>query len=37
MSSDTLFADAHLLLPEVFVAYFEMAKHEIKGVEMHVY
>lgn len=37
MSSDALFAAAHLLLPEVLVAYFEMTKYEIKGEEIHFY
>lgn len=37
MSSDALFAVAHLLLPEVLVRYFDMTKHEIKGEEIHFY
>lgn len=37
MSSDTLFAAAHLLLPEVLVKYFDMIKYEIKGEEIHFY
>tara|TARA_R110002051_G_scaffold325492_1_gene428227 strand:+ start:143 stop:496 length:354 start_codon:yes stop_codon:yes gene_type:complete len=37
MSSDALFAAAHLLLPEVLVEYFEMTKHEINGEEIHFY
>jgi hypothetical protein len=37
MSSDALFAAAHLLLPEVLVTYFEMTKHEVKGEEIHFY
>ena len=37
MSSDALFAAAHLLLPEVLVAYFDLIKHEIKGEEIHFY
>ncbi|MFT5751551.1 MAG: hypothetical protein ACI828_001661 [Flavobacteriales bacterium] len=35
MSSDALFAAAHLLLPEVLVTYFEITKHEVKGEEIH--
>jgi hypothetical protein len=37
MSSDTLFAIANLLLPEVLVTYFDMTKHEIKSEEIHFY
>ena len=37
MSSDTLFAAAHLLLPEVLVKYFDLIKYEIKGQEIHFY
>lgn len=37
MSSDTLFAAAHLLLPEVLVKYFNLIKHEIKEEEIHFY
>ena len=37
MSSDTLFAAATLLLPEVLVRYFDLTKHEIKGEEIHFY
>jgi hypothetical protein len=37
MSSDALFAAAHLLLPEVLVEYFDMTKYEIKGEEIHFY
>lgn len=37
MSSDTLFAAAHLLLPEVLVQYFDLTKYEIKGEEIHFY
>ena len=37
MSSDTLFAAAHLLLPEVLVKYFDLIKYEIKGEEIHFY
>lgn len=35
MSSHTLFAAAHLLLPEVLVKYFNLIKYEIKGEEIH--
>lgn len=37
MSSDTLFAAAHLLLPEVLVKYFNLIKQEIKEEEIHFY
>jgi hypothetical protein len=37
MSSDTLFAAANLLLPEVLVSHFDLTKHEIKGGEIHFY
>jgi hypothetical protein len=37
MSSDTLFAAANLLLPEVLVKYFDMTKHYVKGEEIHFY
>ena len=37
ISSDTLFAAAHLLLPEVLVKYFDLINHEIKGQEIHFY
>lgn len=37
MSSDSLFAIANLLLPEVLIKYFDMNKHFIKGDEIHFY
>ena len=37
MSSDTLFAVANLLLPEVQVTYFDLTKHEVKDEELHFY
>ena len=37
MSSDALFAAAHLLLPEVLVSHFDLTKHEIKGEQIHFY
>jgi len=37
MSSDTLFAAANLLLPEVLVTYFELIKHEVRSEEIHFY
>jgi hypothetical protein len=36
-SSDTLFAAANLLLPEVLVTYFELIKHQVKVEEIHFY
>jgi hypothetical protein len=36
-SSDTLFAAANLLLPEVLVTYFELIKHEVRSDEIHFY
>ena len=37
MSSDVLFAAAHLLLPEVIVKHFDLIKYYIKGEELHFY
>ena len=37
MSSDTLLSIANLLLPEVLVTYFELAKHEVIDEEIHFY
>ena len=37
MSSDVLFAAAHLLLPEVLVKHFDLIKYYIKGEEIHFY
>jgi len=37
MSSDVLFAAAHLLLPEVIVKHFDLIKYYIKDDELHFY
>lgn len=37
ISSDALFAAAHLLLPEVLISHFDLTKHEVKDEEIHFY